>query len=103
MCLESFCFIMSAETNQFAQLQQGSEVKMLFQSEYMLTRLQEQRSREFIRQAEKDRLCAEARPRKKGQAAQIARKIVHSVGHVLLGAGAQLENLATRDASLAQE
>ena len=76
---------------------------MLFQSEYMLTRLQEQRTREFIRQAEKDRLSAEARPRKKGQVAHIARKIVHSVGHVLLSAGTQLDNLATRDAGLARE
>ena len=75
----------------------------MFDSDYKIIRLQEQRTREFLRQAEKDRLCAEARPRKKGQVAHIARKIVHSFGHALLSVGTRLDNLAKHEESLVQE
>jgi len=76
---------------------------MYYQSDYATKLIQERRIKEFVRAAEIDHLDNELGAQKPGRLSRLTRGLLHAAGHVLLGAGKQLDRLGTADARLKLE
>lgn len=73
---------------------------MLYKSDYEIARVKEEQVRDYVRQAEIDRLLATCQPDRAGWLTRSTRSMSHLLGHVLLGVGKRLENIGTSDSVL---
>ena len=68
---------------------------MFYQNDHMVKMLKEMEIREWIRQAETDRLIAACRPSRSIYVAHLALQALHSFGHLLLRVGRHLDQAGT--------
>lgn len=76
---------------------------MFYQNDYMVKMLKEMEIREWIRQAETDRLIAACRPSRSIHVAHLARQALHSFGHLLLRVGRHLDQAGTPNTQFARQ
>lgn len=76
---------------------------MYYQNDYMIKMIKETEIREWIRQAETDRLIAACRPNRSIQVSHLARQALHAFGHLLLEVGKRLDQVGKQSTSLARQ
>ena len=76
---------------------------MCHPNDYAIRSIQEQRTKQYLREAEIDHLLSEINPHQPGWLSRQARRLLHGLGHFLLAIGKQLDRFETPMAPLPQE
>lgn len=76
---------------------------MYYQNDYMIKLIKESEIREWIRQAETDRLIAACRPNRSIHVTHLVRQALHSFGRLLLRVGRHLDQAGTPNTQFARQ
>ncbi|CAG1008830.1 hypothetical protein ANRL4_03943 [Anaerolineae bacterium] len=66
---------------------------MLYHNDYLLRKFQEQQARDYLREAEHDRLLLAVNPHQPSLLSQLVRYVLHGIGHLMLTTGRRLDQL----------
>ena len=76
---------------------------MCYPNDYAIKSIQEQRMKQYVREAEIDHLVSEINLHQPGLLSRQARRLLHGLGHFLLATGKQLDRFETPMATIPQE
>lgn len=65
----------------------------MFQNDYILETIKKQQVKEYIQQAEKDRLAASLKPHRPHPIGQFFRSVLRGTGHLFVTVGRRLEGI----------
>ncbi len=66
---------------------------MFYQNDFITKNIKTQQMKEYLRQAEQDRLLAELDTQQPNRLHQLARGFLHAIGHLFLAVGRRLDQI----------